>query len=774
MAAFIDPVTQDVMTDAVSAACGHTFDRQTLVNIDAHRGYHGEWRCPVCRTAWATSFTPSSPSNFALNEAIEAALATGALVRSPSGSVGVVGPASALSAAPAAAAAATPTPPIELKVQRIAETDNVLVTLSTADVATSTIPINVIVALDNSGSMGEPSADPVTQKKSDATAFSRSDLVRHSWATIPPLLGPTNKGALLLWDNTSKVALEPTLMTAAGKAAAKRCEVLVKPTGGTNIWGGLLAALTIAARPENKEAHNVILFQTDGESDPTYSPASGIPNAFRKWRDANPTVKVTVNTIGYGYGDRLDTVLLRELAEIGGGTYSYVPDGGMVGSAIIHQLGNLMSCQHRGVQIQIPEMGIHVPVGFLQGGQPRTTILRIPRGHTASVTVSVRSDTIPTSVSVDLTPASPSITAAEAAWPMAHRRFTDELQMAFGRAETAGPSRDLIAHIVDDLTPLATADPRIAALVSDLRDPSTSKGQIGKAFEPTAFSRWGRHYLPGVLCGHQNQWPVNFKDEGSKIFSAPGSVTRRLIDEGDTIFNTLPPPTASIAEAQYASARAASVAMGYAAPPPPSTTRLASMASVSAGPCFLGASRMLMADGTEKRCDQVSPGDVERDGHVIRCVLKTEMAVAEIVRLENRAQRPEGAPSLEESGGFTQWHPVWDTTTGLWVHPNKLGVVETVDTHAVYNFVLAIPADDKDGFRPSTVTINGLQTVTLAHSLYNPIAKHPYFGHREEGKRNILDDLRASPGWADGHVVWRNVSISRDPETGLVCKMTSE
>jgi hypothetical protein len=136
--------------------------------------------------------------------------------------------------------------------------------------------------------------------------------------------------------------------------------------------------------------------------------------------------------------------------------------------------------------------------------------------------------------------------------------------------------------------------------------------------------------------------------------------------------------------------------------------------------------------------------------------------------------RPADAPPLEESGGFTQWHPVWNTATGLWTFPNTLGKVEGVETDAVYNFVLAFPTDDEDALRGSTITINGLQTVVLAHSLYNPIARHPYFGHREFGKRNILDDLKTSPGWADGRVVWRNVSIDRDPETGLVRKMTSE
>jgi hypothetical protein len=183
---------------------------------------------------------------------------------------------------------------------------------------------------------------------------------------------------------------------------------------------------------------------------------------------------------------------------------------------------------------------------------------------------------------------------------------------------------------------------------------------------------------------------------------------------------------------------------------------------------------MLMADGTEKRCDQVRPGDVERDGHVIQCVLKTEMPTADIVRLEDRQYRPIDAPLLGDSGGFTQWHPVWDKVTGLWTHPNKMGAVERVDTDAVYNFVLEIPEYEEDGLRGSTVTINGLQTVTLAHTLYNPIARHPYFGGREPGMRNILDDLRVSPGWADGRVVWRNVAIDRDPDTGLVRKMTSE
>ena len=94
----------------------------------------------------------------------------------------------------------------------------------------------------------------------------------------------------------------------------------------------------------------------------------------------------------------------------------------MVGSAVIHQTANLMSVHHRGVQVQIPELGTFVPIGFLQGGQPRTVVLRVPRGAAASVCV--RSDTIPEPVTVEITPETPTVTAEAAVWPLPHRMCT--------------------------------------------------------------------------------------------------------------------------------------------------------------------------------------------------------------------------------------------------------------------------------------------------------------------------------------------------------------
>jgi hypothetical protein len=51
---------------------------------------------------------------------------------------------------------------------------------------------------------------------------------------------------------------------------------------------------------------------------------------------------------------------------------------------------------------------------------------------------------------------------------------------------------------------------------------------------------------------------------------------------------------------------------------------------------------------------------------------------------------------------------------------------------------------------------------------------HPYFGRRESGKRNIIDDLKEQPGWTSGYITLRHVVSQRDPTTGFICGLTAE
>jgi len=667
-------------------------------------------------------------------------------------------------------AAKTAPPPIDISANRIRGTNQIHIQLlASAGATDTTMPTLFIPVIDNSGSMGTSSVD-TTQDSSDAAAFSRSDLVRHAVATQIELLRPEDQMALVLFDNNATIALATTQMTDAGRAAAKTQLPKIGPNGGTSIWSGLQKALTIAGKPENVSKNIVIILQTDGESDPSLNPPRGIPDTFRAWKDAHPEVKFTLHTIGYGFGSSLDMALLRRLADIGGGTANYVPDGSMVGTVFIHMLANLMTCQYRGVRLHIPSQGVCIPVGYLQADAPRNFVVELPEGSgPGEITV-----TADNTATVFATTAIGETT--EAAWPLAHSRLCKDLRTALDRGASAN-----LAPMIAFLRSLPTEEPdalsRIAAILKDLTAPGKYEGQFGKAFASAdAWTRWGQHYMSGIVCGLENEWPINFKDATSATFGS--GLTRRLIDRGDEIFNSLPPPKASCVPHSYTGYGGGGGGAAYVAP--------VSMASINSqvGGCFLGASRVRMADGIEKHCDEICAGDLacSPDGaavFVIAKVITMYVPFADVVRLSG-SLRPADAPAAE--GGFTPWHPVFPSNTykcpGLkelgWIHPADLGKIERVQTDAVYNFVLEYaPGEEKpDHSRPGVLIVDGLMACTLGHDMHGPVISHPYFGQKEAGKRNILEDLAALPGWNMGSIFIRNGSFQKDPVTGIVCGLT--
>jgi hypothetical protein len=185
-----------------------------------------------------------------------------------------------------------------------------------------------------------------------------------------------------------------------------------------------------------------------------------------------------------------------------------------------------------------------------------------------------------------------------------------------------------------------------------------------------------------------------------------------------------------------------------------------------------------MADGTEKRCDEIVAGDRVAGGYRIKCCIHTRIhsGRSEIVRLAGTL-RPEGHAPLAESGGFTRYHPVY--VGGRWLLPESIGPVEDVATDMIYNFVLGVGyvTDALSNTVPGVIIVNGIMTPTMGHDMVAPVIAHPYFGptaaDRAAGKRSVLDDLAASPGWAEGLVIWDTATLRNinDPVTGLICGM---
>ena len=91
----------------------------------------------------------------------------------------------------------------------------------------------------------------------------------------------------------------------------------------------------------------------------------------------------SISTFGFGYG--VKSLLLRDLAEVGGGMYAFIPDSGFVGTAFVNALANQLATMgtHATLSVELPAQLLAALPGDSQGqghaacvlGQPRASCL---------------------------------------------------------------------------------------------------------------------------------------------------------------------------------------------------------------------------------------------------------------------------------------------------------------------------------------------------------------------------------------------------------------
>ena len=699
------------MTNPITTMCGHTFDKTSM---EAHlaaaptvyRGYGPqeylcrEAVCPTCRAPIPHDWIPVI--NYDLKAIIEQAVAQAYPITTPQPSVEVK------------------TLPINVTAGRILTTTDsqtLHVCLTVADDPAGCIPLDVCKILDISGSMAGRATAPKKLMPGDCeevtTLLSRNDCSTHATRALVGALKETDRLAILGFDTTVMTYLPLTRMNMRGKMTANATIDTIRPRGGTSFWAGIKAALTQLKENYNPANNSVIIFNTDGESDASYNPIGmTIPDAIAAWKEANPTIKFTLHTVGYGYGDSLQMDLLSEIAEVGGGSVVYVPDGDMLAQNMIHLFANLSTCTHTNVMVKAGSS--QTLVRFLQG-QRHNLILKVPTS-VDTVTVTCGSQVVTVAIDEEM--------PEEAADALARDFFVTNLTTSLHTKHMD------VAAIAAKLSSFGDTA-FIRGIIMDLTHPDKYKGQIGKAFNPANFERWGNYYLGGVLSGHRNQWTVNFKDEGGKTYG--GTTTRRAISNGVDVYDNLPPIRPSFMSAS-------GIAPATVAP-----------SSQGSGPCFTAETLVLMYDGSTKRMDQIRYGDKLLHGFDVRCVIRTRVTmIQQIVRFG--------------VAGITEFHPI--IHNGTWVHPRSIGPVENIELPFIYNLILenghmiSLPLA-KDS---TEVTV----ACTMAHNFEGPVISHPYFGKRVAGLRNCIDDFQLHAGWDAGYICIKNVQEYRDASNEIV------
>ncbi len=600
-------------------------------------------------------------------------------------------------------------------------------------------PCVVVCLIDVSGSMAGAATDANT---GETDGFSILDLVKHSVETIITTLEPDDSLSLIAFESSTRILLKPTRMDEAGKKTAMEQAKSLKDLGGTNLWEGLKVSIDmIKEDPVCQGANTSLWLFTDGVPD---SYPGGIAPALTKYlKGASPPC--VINTFGFGYS--LDSELLYQIAELGNGIFCYIPDCNLVGTTFVNCLCNTMSTAMFKARLRVKATGVKnlkcigyevregkVELGTVLYGQSRDIVFSFDmKSPTASISFSAQ-------YKCNAGMAEQTISGFAVADPIAlHRNYCrseyDEI-IRSGLVACVGGSKDTaFLKRLEDIIACSPSkdDPAMKALMIDLVSANEMEGRVGKAFSTEErIKRWGAHYVRSMIRAHKLQMCHNFKDPGVQVYG--GDLFKKLQLKADKVFCSLPAPVPSLQRVKKA--------VGQADAPASAPVDMQTYMSCGGG-CFGGLGLVSMADGTKKRVIDLVRGDTVLSNGVgakVLCLVvfpihgKTQMATVSGMKI-------------------TPKHPI--LSEGVWKYPRETGKVEEEYCDFIYNVVLD---------QGHTVTINGVEAVTLGHGKHDNITvRHAYYG-----SQRVVEDIKRFSGWTEGKVLMAGCKKYRDPFSGAV------
>jgi len=435
--------------------------------------------------------------------------------------------------------------------------------------ADTRIPVDIVVVLDISGSMGAEATIQSAGGATESHGLTVLDVAKHGVKTIVQTMTEKDRCSLVTFNHGAKTVFGLTVMDDAGRKTALEKVDQIHQGGSTDIWKGLhggLEALRVAYQP-SRFCHSHIMLLTDGESS---NKETIIPQLQKYKRSEAKSLPGSINTFGFGYN--LDSRLLTQMADEGMGSYSFIPDAGFVGTVFVNTMSNLLVTfgvqavlsldfedqkdarvrEVRGTYPATTEDKLTILIGGLQYDQSRDIVIEVENVKStgdvylvANVQFSDVSRSQVSSAACAGNKARPSdIEAQFVARHMVRSAYVEGVRNAVNKAEEGRTEEKLgnAFEVIQSLSTLVAAenpdDDVFKALAEDIN------GQTNEAFSKLElYWKWGRHYAPSIMFAHKLQQCNNFKDPGVQHYG--GALFQDCQDSADSAFNELPAPTPS-------------------------------------------------------------------------------------------------------------------------------------------------------------------------------------------------------------------------------------
>ncbi|KAF8610495.1 vWA-like protein [Ceratobasidium sp. AG-I] len=703
-------------------------------------------------------------------------------------------------------------------------------------------PLDLCLVIDVSGSMDSEAPVPGEQDKNETTGLSVLDVVKHATRTIIESMGDDDRVAIITFSDSSEIVAPLTAMTKENRASVWSMVDRLRTKGMTNLWDGLKTGMNVimAVEPNATTASPVpsappspsaskrssffsfvrrqsssssavigepqpdyrreitsspvaktqptigfertgnrlsaVFILTDGQ--PNVEPPRGHIPMLKSYIDGIPpdAPKFTISTFGFGYN--LNSRLLDEIADLGNGTYGFIPDSGMVGTVFVHAVANVMSTwatdcildvevtsdkSKAKVEVEVlgalpvvkSSWGATIRVGDIQYGQSRDVVLKLPAdcfgpnpkqrvNITARYSPYTLTDGVSTSrVKETLGPAHEKTDRAQSVQlhheiyrlsfvSAVSKLFTEKNKKKNARGREFKASLD--NYIYNPL--LEEHEPSIA-LTSDI----TSQVVLG--LEPEHWDRWGAHYAPSLARSHQRQQCSNFKDAGLQVYGRNSTIFTSIRDHIDKTFDSLPPPTPSLKD-QQVYRPGSSVAASYA------PVHSMAMYRSSAAPCFAGWCHVDVGhEQTAKVCEL-------RRGMTVRTPTGNAR-VAAVLRTacSNRTMLLSSIGQL----AVTPWHPIMQNES--WVFPAEVCEPKSMTCDYVYSILLE-PSPNAESH---ALCIEGTWCVTLGHGCTDSVRAHEFLGNYTR----VMDALSKMEGYYDESGIIDGAGVVRHAVTQEVC-----